>query len=856
VIGSFNGIALRGMRTHKLRSALTGIGVMLGVGMVFAVLVLVNTIHQTFTQLIDSAYGSRNLIVMPRGGGSLPQRTLATVRATAGVKSTGQGIGGTFIRLDARGKPIHGKAGVMWVAGLDMKSSPYDFNLLAGRGTRAGPELVLEQNWAREHHLHVGDRLAVASPTGKISLRVVGIFGLSSGVGFGGQGLAFLPLGYARTVMNQPSGWMNISVTTTDSKESTVASVRRRLQQALGGGVIVQAPSGLEKQATAQLSALNVVLYFFSGVALFVGGFLILNSFNMTVLQRMRELGTLRTLGATPRMVAGSVLVEALVIGLIGTALGLAVGFALAHGLVAAMRGLGIPIGSVSVSLGAAVAAVLVGLLVTAAGALRPGWRAGRIAPIRAVLGDRGAQARPGWRRAAMALALFLPGCILGGRFWMGGGNSGSTLSAIVGIGMTMGLFAGMAIAAPFLITPVVRLLAAPLRRLSPTGGRLAFDSASGNRLRTASTAAALTIGLSVFVVNSVFSASFLGTIRDQVDRSFAHDFTVQSIGGGPETGESFQLAPAVAGEIARLPGTRAVSRVRTRLVELPGTHAQASNGLAIGIDPTSYALVDASEYRGATSSQALAGIARGGVIVGPGFAGAAHIHVGSVLRLHGSGGTARTPVVAELNSLSAMGGMVMELSLATQQKVYGPMNDTQLLVKATPGQAKALETRTQALLDRRYPNLELQSSVEAKKHIQTQIDQQFGLFNGIIFVAVLVSLLGVVNTLTMSVIERTREIGVLRALGSSRWLVRKSLLDESLLITLAGAIVGVLSGLLIGAVWIAGLGELMPGISFRFPVGATLTVAALAVLLGSLAAVLPARRAARIDVIRALTYE
>jgi putative ABC transport system permease protein len=856
MISSFNGVALRGMRTHKLRSGLTGVGVVLGVGMVFGVLILVGTIHHTFTQLIDSAYGSRNLIVTPRGGGTLPARTLATVRSTPGVKSTGQSIGGSFIRLDQRGKPIHGRAGVMWVAGFDMKESPYDFNMLAGRATNAGPELVLEQNWAREHHLHVGDRIGAASPTGKLALRVVGVFGLSSGVGFGGQGLAFLPLAYARKVMNQPSGWMSISITTTSPEGKTVRSVRRKLQQALGAGVLVQAPSGLEKQATAQLNALNVVLYFFSGVALFVGGFLILNSFNMTVLQRMRELGTLRTLGATPRMVAGSVLIEALAIGVVGTVLGLALGFALAHGLVAAMRGFGIPIGSVAVSLAAAVTAVVLGLLVTVAGALRPGLRAGRIAPIRAVLGDRGVEARPGWRRAAIGLALFLPGCILGGRFWMGGGNSGSALSAIVGIGMTMGLFAGIAIGAPFLITPVLRLLATPLRRISPTGGRLAFDSASGNPLRTASTAAALTIGLSVFVVNSVFSASFLGTIREQVDRSFAHDFTVQSIGGGPETGESFQLAPTVAGEIARLPGTQVASPVRTRFVELPNTHVEASNGLAIGIDPRSYARVDASRYRGATSDQALAGVGRGGVIVGPAFASAAHIHVGSVLTLHGSGGTVRAPVVAELNSMTVMGGMVMELSLATQQAVYGPMNDTQVLVKARPGQAKAVEHQTQALLDRRYPNLELQSSVDAKKHIESQINQQFGLFNAIIFVAVIVSLLGVINTLAMSVIERTREIGVLRALGSSRWLVRKSLLDESLLITLAGAIVGVVSGLLIGAVWIAGLGDLMPGISFRFPVGATVTVAAIAVGLGSLAAVLPARRAARIDVIRALTYE
>jgi putative ABC transport system permease protein len=844
------------MRTHRLRSVLTGLGVVLGVGMVFGVLVLVSTLHHTFTELIDSAYGSRDLIVTPRTGGMLPESAVAAVRATPGVKSTGQSIGGSFIRLDAAGKAIRGNGGVMWVAGFDMAQSPYDFQMLAGRAIRSGPEVVLEQNWARAHHLGVGDYITVATPTGRTRLHVVGVFGFSTGVGFGGQGLAGVPLPFARRVMNQPSGWSDISVTTTDKRTATVAAVTRRLERELGAGVQVQAPSGLEQQATAQLSALNVVLYFFSGVALFVGGFLILNSFNMTVLQRTREIGMLRTLGASRRMIIGNVLVEALAVGTVGTLLGLALGFGLAHGLLSAMKGFGIPVGSISFGAGPLIAAVLVGLLVTVAGALRPARRAGRIAPIRAVLGDHEARRRPPWSRALLGLALFLPGAILGGRFWMGGGNSGSATSAVLGIGLTMALFAGIAVAAPFLIMPVVRALAVPLRRISPTGGRLAFDSAWGNPTRTAATAAALTIGLSVFVVNSVFSASFMATIRSQVDRSFAHDFTVQSIGGGTETGESYQLAPRVANEIARLRGAAVVSSLRTRFVELPGTHASAANGLAIAVEPATYGEVDKSTYRGATPQQALAGLARGGVIVGAPYASAAGLHVGSVVMLRAPAGTRRAPVVAELNSLAVMNGMVMELSQATQQAVYGPMNDTQLYVKARPGSAPTLQREAQALIDRRYPNLELQSSVDIKNHIESQMNQQMGLFNAIIFVAVIVSLLGVINTLAMSVIERTREIGVLRALGSSRWLVRGSLLDESLLITLAGATAGVIVGLIVGAAWIASLSTLLPGITFQFPVGATATVVVLAVVLGSLAAVFPARRAARIDVIKALTYE
>lgn len=856
MLRSFDGIALRQLRSRKLRSALTGLGVVLGVGMVFGVLVLVGTIRSTFTDLIGAAYGSSDLVLTPRTGGLLPSDTPAKVRATPGVEHTGQMIGSGFIRLDAQGKPIHGASGVMWVAGFDAPDSPYDFNVVAGRAMRSGPELVLEQNWAADHDLHVGDVVGAATPTGRVRLRVVGIFGLSAGAGFGGQGFAAVPLAYGRRIMNVPSGWGQVAIRASDDSDEGVAQLQRRLRHELGAGVQVQPPSAYGEQATAQLDALNVVLYFFSGVALFVGGFLILNSFNMTVLQRMREIGMLRTLGSTPAMIARTVLVEALAIGLVGTALGLAVGFGLARGLVVAMKGFGIPIGDLSVDPTAAVIAVAVGVLVTLIGALRPALRAGRISPIRAVLGGDGPRQRASRYRLVFGLALFLPGCILGGSFWIGNGNSGSALSAILGIGMTMGMFAGIVLAAPFLMTPIVRLLSVPLRRVSPTGGRLAFDSASGNRVRTAATAAALTVGLCVFVVNSVFSTSFLGTVRDQVDQSFAHDFTVQSIGGGVETGESFQMSPDVARQIGRLPGAAVVSPLRTRFVELPRTGASSTNGVAIGVDPRTYGEVDKSSYRGATLPQAMTGLARGGIVAAPAFADLAGIHVGSVVTLRGPAGTVRAPVVAELDSMTSMGGMVMLLSIATQQAVYGPLNDTQIYVKALPGRAKALERATTTFLDRRHPQLELQSSVDVKRHIERQIDQQFGLFNAIIFVAVLVSLLGVINTLAMSVIERTREIGVLRALGASRWLVRQSLLSESLLITLAGAIVGVLSGLVIGWTWVAGLGDLLPGLTFRFPLGATLLVAGIAVVLGSLAAVLPARRAARVDVISALTYE
>ena len=209
------------------------------------------------------------------------------------------------------------------------------------------------------------------------------------------------------------------------------------------------------------------------------------------------------------------------------------------------------------------------------------------------------------------------------------------------------------------------------------------------------------------------------------------------------------------------------------------------------------------------------------------------------------------------MDAIGAMGGMEMRISLDTMKRVYGDYQPAELAVEARTADVRpALETRIAALLDRNYPNLEMQSAADAKEEIGDEINRTFNMFNAIVIIAVIVSLLGVINTLAMSVIERTREIGVLRALGASRWQVRSTMLDESLMITIAGSLVGVAAGTLIGFMWVQGLDEVLPGISFHFPGPVALAVAMAAVVLGVVAAILPARRAARLKVITALTYE
>jgi len=390
-----------------------------------------------------------------------------------------------------------------------------------------------------------------------------------------------------------------------------------------------------------------------------------------------------------------------------------------------------------------------------------------------------------------------------------------------------------------------------------PTGGRLASDALLSNPLRTAATAVALTIGLCVVVVNSSMSASFIGTIQDQVDRTFARDLTVKAQGftidqgGGPGVPRSAQSA------IEAMPEAGTVAPIRALLLDLPHLEGGSQQGLATGIDPAKQPKVDGTEFQDISPSTAYAGVQHGGVLLGRAYADRAGLHRGDTLALVGPAGEHRAKVVGLMDTVGAMQGMEMRLSLDTMTNVYGDYPPAELAVKArSPGVRHGLETKVTALLDHRYPNLETQSAADTKHEIGQEINRTFNLFNAIVIIAVVVSLLGVINTLAMSVIERTREIGVLRALGASRWQVRSTMLDESLMITIAGALVGVATGTLIGASWVRGLDGVLPGITFHFPGPVALAVAVAAVVLGVTAAIIPARRAARLKVITALTYE
>ena len=878
---SFAGLAPRQLRARRLRALLTAAGIVLGVAMILGVLLLSATIQRTFSDLFDSVYGRTDLVVSgSQSSGTLRAETLREVERTDGVADAVGNVQSRFNLIERsrreapetelpEGVPVGAgpaqrspaEAEVtgdpLNVAGQDPEAADFsDTETVSGRLPRRGAEISLQQSWADANKIELGDRIRLATPSGTERLEVVGLFQFTTGLDFGGEGFATMPLGAAREAMDKPRGYDEIQLTVSGGEE-TISEVRRRLERGLERGAKVNTPETKADEVESQLQAFNVILYFFAAMALFVGGFLIFNSFNMTVFQRIREIGMLRTLGATRGMIARSVLVEAALLGLAGTVLGLALGFALAQGLVVITREvLEVPVGELRFDWWAPVTAVATGVGTAVAGALWPARRAGGTSPIRAVLGTEGLRSRPRPRRAVIGVALIVLG--LGGAFWLGAADETTPVVAAAGMVGTIAIFFGIALASPFVIGPMVRLLGWPLRRLFGVEGRLAADAARSDPGRTAATATGLMIGLALVVAVNSIGASFLSSIEEEFDRSFARDLTVQPRGLSPGEGPQQTIDRDLRGRLAKIPEAAVVARERFLFVSnLPGPKGKrSSDGLLFAFDPEQYEPVDQTDISGASREQAFGRLERGWVTVGQGHADETGLEVGHRIELDGPSGSRRTRVAGIVETV-VFGGQTIGMSLETLRDVWGVNADSELALKATSEDARpVLERKVERIVERDYPNLAVLSNEELKSDIEQQVSEQFAIFYAIVAVAVFASLFGIVNTLSMSVIERTREIGVLRALGATRWQVRRQVADESVVIGLIGALLGIVVGAGLGWALLKGLAAGVPGVVYEPPLSTMALVALAGIALGLAASVLPARRAARLDVIRALSYE
>ena len=416
---SFSSLAVRQVRARRLRALLTAAGIVLGVGMILGVLLLAATINRTFTDLFDSVYGKTDLVVSGNGEDSLKASTLRTVERTPGVQDAVGQVLSVFTVVDESGLASEDPSEQLNVAGQEPRARNLtDAQQVAGRRPQEGLEISLQDSWAESQGYEVGDRVRLATPDGVKRFEVVGLFQFSTGLEFGGEGFAAIPLERARDLMDKAGRVDEVDVVVTGGGDAEIETVREAIERRLPKGVEVDTPQGKSDEVESQLQAFNAILYFFAAMALFVGGFLIFNAFHMSVFQRTREIGMLRTLGTSRGKIVGSVLIEAALLGVIGAIVGLALGVGLALALIELMRSIGFPVGDLVVTAVAPVAAVVTGLLTAVLGALHPARRAGRTSPIRAVLGTEGLRVALRPRRAVLGMVLI--GAGLAGAFWLG----------------------------------------------------------------------------------------------------------------------------------------------------------------------------------------------------------------------------------------------------------------------------------------------------------------------------------------------------------------------------------------------------------------------------------------------------
>ncbi|MBK5230127.1 MAG: ABC transporter permease, partial [Thermoleophilia bacterium] len=828
-------LAWRSVTARKLRAVLNGAGIVLGVALAFSVLSLSKTIVTTFDDLFSSVYGQTDLIVAGAGAnGTIDENLLREVSGAGGV-DTAVGSVMSVLTLVKSGSSETGQKSQINVSGV----RPQDPDLsgakrVSGVKIDKGFQIELDESFAARNRLKIGDTVRLATQTGVHGFKIVGLIRFGQGLDVGGQGFASIPLDTARKVFDVPSGYGEIDVAA--SPGTNVPDLKRKLKSLVGKGVEVRTPADISDAINGQIQGFNIILYFFSAMSLFVGGFLILNSFNMTVAQRMREIGMLRTLGGSRGMIARMFLLEAAFLGVIGAITGILLGLLLTKGMVALVGNIGLPIGAVKYPAAAFIAAPLLGIVATLFGALRPALRAGRIPPIEAVLSEH--RAKPLKLRARLLGGLALVVLGLAGVFTLASSRSPSRPVVLAGAIGVIFLFSGVITLGPVVVPAIVRVLSWPLRRLTPIEGRLAADNARANPLRTASTASGLMIGIALVAAIGSLGSSFIGSVSDDLDKELKNDFNVQPknfTGGGPQT----TISAKAIGQIAALPGAKRVSGVRTLFL----TSGYGANAQAYGLDPATHSTFANADYDAGAAPNVDARLAAGEVTVPESLANNKGTKVGDTITLDGPRGERRFKVAAlqKGNSIEASSIVMSNKSFLA---LYGIPGYSQILVIAnSPADRAPLQRQIGALLEREYPAFEVRSNEQVKQQVKNQINQVFSIFYAIMAVAIVVSLLGVVNTLLMNVLERTREIGVLRAIGSGRWQVRRLIIQESLLLTTAGAALGLAVGMALGYAFVRGIATSSQSVAFHPPVGVIVLVALLAVAFGLIAALLPARR-------------
>jgi putative ABC transport system permease protein len=840
-------VALKGLWLRRGRALLTTVAVVLGVAMVCGTYILTDTIDRAFTSIFSTANQGVSAVVSAKevvadassGQATIAEELLERVREVDDVDAAvgtveASGFGTDQLRLVVGGETIGNENAPKLGVGADFSQDRLNpFDIAEGRFPGADGEIALLKGTADDEGIELGDTIGVAAQGGLEDFEVVGIARFGEVDSLGGATFGLFEIRTAQRLLRKEGRLDTISVAAAPGvgDEQLLESLRDTL------GAEVQVRTGAQESAAASEDieeATSFIRYFllaFGFIALGVGAFVIYNTLSITVAQRVRELATLRALGASGRQVRRSVLIEGLALGVLASALGLVLGYFLASGLSAAFRALGIDLPQTDqvVKARTIIASVAVGIVVTLLASVAPARRATRISPVAAMQEGAALPPRLGTRRPALGVAVLVLAVALLAVGAFGGLDVEPSL-IMIGAG-TLVLFAGVSMLAHRVITPLSRLLGQPARRAGGAAGRLAQENAARNPGRTASTAGALMIGLALVTLVATLGAGLRGSSREALEQQVTAPFVVTS-------GNGFDTIPRAVGEaIAGVPGAEV----------FPLRHDRAKAfGEGVFVDGV------------APGSERVIGLDAG--VPGPGeaiverdYARDNDLAIGSAFALTTPDGRRLELEVAGLqtrSSVQKIDPIIAKIVIAqeTFDRSFPRPGDQYVFVGGDPALAD-IRAATE-----RFPDVEPYARADWIDERVDGIQQLLALLYVLLALSIVVSLFGMVNTLVLTVFERTREIGMLRAIGMSRRQVRRMVRQESVITALIGACLGLPLGLVLAALMAKALED--EGMTFAVPAGSLVAFTVVAVLAGVVAAIAPARRAARLDVLKALQYE
>jgi putative ABC transport system permease protein len=837
-------VTIKGLLAHKLRLALTALAIVLGVTFIAGTFVLTDTLHSTFDTLFSNIYQHvdfevRGVAQLGSGGGAtrnpISESLLAPVRAVPGVEVAEGTVGGSAQFISHSGTAIsNGGAPALGVA-WDPSQQLSPLRLVAGRPPTTPHDVVMDLGTAQKYDFKVGQqvRILLRGPTQTFTISGLTRFGTANNLA--GATLAAFELPTAQRILGQVGKFDAINIVTQPGTDK--AQVQRAIAHVLPPGVEVVTGQTVVDEQTSQISQalgfFNTALLVFGFIALFVGGFTILNTFSIIVGQRTRELALLRIVGASRRQVFRSVLGEAAIVGLVASLIGLGLGVLAALGLEALLKGFGVtlPSGSLVFEARTVIVCLIVGVGVTLVSAISPARRAVRIAPVAAVSDQQTEAEIPLRRRVRRGVVITGLGVI--------GLAYGLTKPAIqfVGLGALLG-FVGVALLAPVVARPMASAIGRPLARLFGMSGRLGRENSMRSPRRTAQTASALMVGLALVSAIAVFGASLSSSATASVQQAIRADIIVSTPNNAAQGGFSTTVAPRAAA----VPGVTATSTVYQDQFELQGK-VQGLTAIS------TYQLAQTVNLQMTQGSSAA--LSQGQLLIDTSTANSKNLKAGDVVPVKFAKTGHTTMRIGGVYKTNQLIG-----SYLVGNRFFLAHFDNELPIAVllkTDGSAAAEQQVKQALSG--FPNIKIQSKAEFEKSQEQQVNQLLGLVYALLGLAVIIALIGIVNTLMLSVFERTHEIGLLRAVGMRRRQIRGMIRSESVILAVFGAIIGIVVGTLLGIALVSSLRS--QGLTnLVVPISSLVIFLVLAALLGLLAASWPARRAAKLDVLAAIAAE